>query len=171
MVRKILIVSDSHGKSDNIKTAIDREKPDMLIHLGDVEADTEEIRRWLGASIPAIFVQGNCDRYAGKELKKVSVFDLNDHRFYCTHGHNQGVSMGIQNLIYSAMENDCDIALYGHTHMPLDDTYEGFGGVGGTGVRILNPGSISLPRGGSKKSYMVMTFDEENNYEVELKEL
>lgn len=190
MIRKILIVSDSHSKSQNIKTAIDREQPDMLIHLGDIEDDPETVRGWLDAAarkfnsktedpakmkglpIPAVFIQGNCDRYMGIDsLKKIAVFEVNDHRFFCVHGHVQGVSFGIENLMYSAMENDCDIALYGHTHIPFDETFEGFGDTAGSGVRILNPGSISLPRARNPKSYMVMTFDDESDYEVELKNL
>ncbi len=181
MIKKILIVSDSHGKSLNVKKAIDREYPDMLIHLGDIEDDPDEVCDWLNDAarvwnasgkadnerialpVPAVFIQGNCDRYGGDILRKVAVFDLNDHRFFCTHGHRQGVNYGLENLMYTAMENDADIAMYGHTHIPFDDDYDG--------VRILNPGSISLPRGGSNKSYMVMTFDAEGGFEVELKEL
>ena len=60
MVKKILIVSDSHGRSQNIKAAIDIERPDMLIHLGDIEDDPEVVRRWLDetmkTSVPAVFV-------------------------------------------------------------------------------------------------------------------
>ena len=99
MIRKILIVSDSHGKNRNVCEAIRREVPDMLIHLGDIENDPGEISRWLDEAaskynrtnstktsdsassdshnnyeksipIPAIFIQGNCDRYGGNELRK-----------------------------------------------------------------------------------------------------
>lgn len=171
LVRKILIVSDSHGKSENIKTAIDREKPDMLIHLGDIEADTEEVRRWLGEVVPAIFLRGNCDDYGNTILRKTSVFELNGHRFFCTHGHTSGVSAGLGNLVCSAMENKCDIVLYGHTHVPMDVVMEEEQAYEGNPLRILNPGSISLPRGGSNRSYMVMTFDENENYKVERKDL
>ena len=193
MVKKILVVSDSHGKSQYVKEAIDKEYPDMLIHLGDIEDDPETVRGWLDEAarvwnalhsenkdelkslpIPAVFIKGNCDRYytgdsgAGTSLKSAAVFDLNGHRFYCTHGHKQGVGYGLENLMYTALENDCDIALYGHTHVPFNDTFEGFGDAGES-VRIINPGSISLPRGGSKKSYVVMTFDDEGNYDIEHK--
>ena len=200
-VRKILIVSDSHGKSENIKKAIDREKPDMLLHLGDIEADTEEVRRWLGEAIPAIFLRGNCDDYGNDNLRKTSVFELNGHRFYCTHGHSIGVSVGLGNLICCAIENKCDIALFGHTHVPVDveagagqkyeenendnvdekykedendnvdEEYKEDEDNKGISLRILNPGSISLPRGGSNRGYMVMTFDEEENYTVKRKDL
>jgi putative phosphoesterase len=191
MIKKILIVSDSHGRSQNIKTAIDREQPDMLIHLGDIEDEPEKIRRWLdiaalkkreqsndeaetpsGLPVPAVFIKGNCDRSDGSGvLKNAAVFEVNSHRFLAVHGHKQGVSYGVENLMYTAMENECDIALYGHTHMPFDESFEGYGDVPQTGVRILNPGSITIPRGGNRKSYMVMTFDDEDEYEVLLKTL
>ena len=203
MIRRILIVSDSHGRSQNIKRAIDKEFPDMLIHLGDLEDDPEAIRGWLDDAartwnsldqeagmklrpqdqeatdykislpVPAVFIQGNCDRYysgnGANDLRQTAVFELNDHRFFCTHGHRQGVSLGLENLMYTAMENDCDIALYGHTHVPFDDIFEGYEVT--DSVRILNPGSISVPRGGSSKGYMVMTFDDSGDYTVELKKL
>ena len=94
MVKKILIVSDSHSKSDNVKIAIDRENPDMLIHLGDIEDDPEKLRGWLddaakqynskldsGKSsaeeislpVPAVFIKGNCDTYGSRDLKKKAV--------------------------------------------------------------------------------------------------
>lgn len=188
MVRRILIVSDSHGRSQNIKTAIDKEHPDMLIHLGDLEDDPELVRGWLDDAakvwnalghdspeerislpVPAVFIQGNCDRYHTgngiNDLRQSAVFELNGHRFFCTHGHRQGVSLGLENLMYTAMENDCDIALYGHTHVPFDDSFEGYGDIG-CGVRILNPGSITSPRGGSSKGYLLMTFDENGDYTV-----
>ena len=185
MIRKILIVSDSHGKSKNISRAIDKERPDMLIHLGDIEDDPEKIRRWLDEAakkrnenislpIPAVFVQGNCDRYMSSDvsssLKQVAMFELNDHKFFCCHGHVQGVNYGLENLMYTAIENGCDIAMYGHTHVPFNDMFDGFGDAGES-VHILNPGSISLPRGGNPKSYMVLNFDDNNDYEVELKSL
>ena len=35
---KVLIVSDTHGRDENLEIAINREAPfDMLVHCGDVE--------------------------------------------------------------------------------------------------------------------------------------
>ncbi len=172
MIQKILIVSDSHGRSGLVENIIRKECPDMLIHLGDIEDDPGVIRSCLDETaktrnksipVPAVFVQGNCDRYAGKELKAAAIFNLNGHRFYCTHGHRNGVDYGVENLAYTALENGCDFALYGHTHRPFDDEWEG--------VRILNPGSIGYPRGGSKPGYMILQFDERGDYTVERKKL
>ena len=41
---KILIVSDTHRRDENLKFVIEEEKPfDMLIHLGDVEGSEQWI--------------------------------------------------------------------------------------------------------------------------------
>ena len=35
---KVLIISDTHGKHENLKTVLKREKPvDLVVHLGDAE--------------------------------------------------------------------------------------------------------------------------------------
>ena len=35
---KVLIVSDTHGRDENLELAVNREAPfDMLVHCGDVE--------------------------------------------------------------------------------------------------------------------------------------
>ncbi len=51
-----------------------------------------------------------------------------------THGHNQRVKFGIDNLLWSAREENCDIVVFGHTHNPLS-TYIG-------NIHILNPGAL-----------------------------
>ena len=176
---KILIVSDSHGNNGPLKTAIDRESPDMFIHLGDTEYSQTEIAGWAGApKTPCIFLRGNCDiyHYDNAELvKDVSVFELKGHKFYCAHGHHQHVNFGLLRLSYFAREFECDICLFGHTHVP----YDSFGDAVSeysrfyesepcdmSGPRILNPGSISLPRGGSKRGYMIMEMEEDGRYDV-----
>ncbi|MCR5391152.1 MAG: metallophosphoesterase [Lachnospiraceae bacterium] len=155
---KVLVVSDSHRDTQSVIDVIEKEKPEMLIHLGDLETDTSELEAAMQVPVhPCVFIRGNCDGYE-RNLKPVAVFDLCGHRFFCTHGHSQGVYMSYDNLIYSAEENDCDIALFGHIHQPVDETFGD--------VRILNPGSISRPRGGSRKSYIVMEMSEDGEYSV-----
>ena len=84
---KILIASDSHRMTANLLTAIDREKPDMLIHLGDIEDDPNPVAAAAGSpETPCIFIKGNCDYYSsGSVLIRRSVFTLHGHRFYCCH--------------------------------------------------------------------------------------
>ncbi|MCR4936854.1 MAG: metallophosphoesterase [Lachnospiraceae bacterium] len=163
---KLLIVSDSHGDNAAVTAAIKAEAPDMLIHLGDLEEDKDELEEAMGVPYkPCIFIKGNCDGYfrPADGLLESSVFELCGHRFFASHGHRQSVSSGFSGLFYTAAENDCDIALFGHIHVPVDEEWEG--------IRILNPGSISRPRGGSKKSYLILEMDEGGEYTASFKEL
>ena len=84
------------------------------------------------------------------------VLSFGGHRIYCTHGHMQGVHAGLNVLRYTALENECDIAIYGHTHVPfLAEADED--------VTILNPGSISRPRQeGRKHTFCVITIDDDD---------
>ena len=175
---KILIVSDSHGRNGPFRAVLQKESPDMLIHLGDSEYSCSEIASWAGApKTPCIFVKGNCDIFSRdlSEAKPVAVFSLKGHKIYCTHGHMQRVNYGLLTLSLSAQEQGCDICMFGHTHVPYDSFgdavsdysryYEsGFGMP--SGPRILNPGSISLPRGGSSRGYMIMDMEDDGRYEV-----
>ncbi len=159
---KILIISDSHGYNKYVKTAIDLEKPDMLIHCGDAEGSEAVIEKLAGAPrTPCVFVKGNCDW--GSTNQPTRKFTLCNHNFLITHGHIQGVhsSEDILKLKYHAQSNDCDIVCFGHIHVPVDEEVDG--------IRILNPGSISKPRGGRKKSYMIMNMTEDGYYNVEKK--
>ena len=180
---KILIVSDSHRMSANIKIAIDREKPDMLIHLGDIEDDADKVALWAGSpKTPCIFIKGNCDRYSSTgDLRDGAVFPLKGHKFYCCHGHREFVGYDLTGLCIEAATQECDIALFGHTHAPYDswgdavkDTksnYKEIDPYASAGIRVLNPGSISLPRGGTSRTYMVMEMKDDGNYSVILKDL
>ena len=91
------------------------------------------------------------------------------------------MNYGLTTIAVAAFEEKCDIALFGHTHVPYDS--EGEFAVdfarfyvrpwpgAAPGVRIMNPGSISLPRGGSYKSYLIMYIDENDRIKTELKTL
>ena len=41
-----------------------------------------------------------------------------------------------------------DILLYGHTHIPAWDQRDG--------ILCLNPGSVSIPKAGSERSYIIL---------------
>ena len=168
---KILVTSDSHGNSTLLYKAAEKENPDMFIHLGDIEDDADEVAKRIGApKIPCVFIKGNCDSYYSRgNLQSSAVFSLKGHRFYCTHGHIQSVNYGLDKLVFYALDEDCDIALYGHTHIPFNEFIEGSFGAGK--VHVMNPGSIALPRGGSSRSYMVIDLKDSGAYNVELKTL
>ena len=54
---KILIVSDTHRKDDNLKNVIEKTSPlDMLIHLGDAEGSETKIAGWVGEGLSLIHI-------------------------------------------------------------------------------------------------------------------
>ena len=46
------------------------------------------------------------------------IIDIPSHRILLEHGHRLGVKTGYDRIVAKAKENGCDIALYGHTHVP-----------------------------------------------------
>lgn len=159
-MRRVLIVSDSHGKNENIQKALEKAgKIDLMIHLGDVGREYLQVERMAG--VPTYMVAGNND-YGGF-LRDMCVIYIGSHKVLLTHGHRQGVHFGVDRLRYLALENECDIAMYGHTHVPFLDEGD---------VTILNPGSISMPRQmGHKKTFMIMEIDEEEKVSYKLCEI
>lgn len=160
---RILIMSDSHGRNENVELAIKQVREEigefqMLIHLGDV-GDAREIESLAG--VPCYIVRGNTDYDA--KLLNANVIEAGGHRIFATHGHLYQVDMRLDLLRFAALENDCDIAMYGHTHVPyLEEDPDD--------VTILNPGSISKPRQADHRyTYMVMEIDDEDEVTYELR--
>ena len=160
---RILIMSDSHGRNENVELAIAQVREEigvfqMLIHLGDV-GDAREIESLAG--VPCYIVRGNTDYDA--KLLNANVIEASGHRIFATHGHLYQVDMRLDLLRFAALENDCDIAMYGHTHVPyLEEDPDD--------VTILNPGSISKPRQADHRyTYMVMEIDDEDEVTYELR--
>ena len=88
---------------------------------------------------PVYAVRGNCDYRSDAPLERQ--VDLGGKRFLLLHGHQY---YAMSSLLYRAEEAHADMVLYGHTHMP---------DLSADGPRLLlNPGSLSRPRGGSVES-------------------
>lgn len=147
--KKVLVMSDSHWSAAYALQAIERERPiDLLVHLGDVQGHDSEIS--VAAGCPCYFVRGNCDY--DENLPTFTVFYIGAHKVYAAHGHRNHVEYGTENLESCARKYECDIAMYGHTHVPDLREKET--------ITVLNPGSISLPRQKDhRKSYAVLTPD------------
>lgn len=146
---KILVCSDTHGRLLDAYDAIERELPDAVIHLGDHAEDAQELMR----SYPEIdfyTVRGNND--FDWEVPLSRVITLAGVRLYLTHGHHERVhGSALGNLVSCAENAACQIACYGHTHRTRLETCGA--------VLVLNPGSLSLPRGGVK-SYAVLEMEQ-----------
>ncbi len=146
---KVLIVSDTHGRHDNLKKVLEREKPlDRLIHLGDVEGGENEIRTMAGCA--CVMIAGNNDFFT--QLPREKEIFIGKYRIFLTHGHMYRVSMGHQFLMEDARAMGMNVVMFGHTHRPCLES--------GSGIIALNPGSISYPRQADHKpSYIVMEMD------------
>ena len=157
---KILIVSDTHGYNENLVRAIEIEKPfDKMIHLGDFE-DEQNIRRLVNCGI--IMVPGNNDYSI--ELDKSRVVKIHDYTVFITHGNIYAVNYGYNRVVYAGMEKGANIVMFGHTHVPIIDEFDG--------VTVINPGSLTYPRQeGRKPTYVVMNVDDNGLAHFELREL
>lgn len=151
--KKVLIVSDTHGELYNFDTAYKRTKPDLVLHLGDVEWQEEEIRSM--CSCPVKIVKGNCDY--GHSLATDDMFDLGLHRVWMTHGDKYNVKYDTDFIIRMAKERGCDVVLFGHTHVPEETIKDG--------IIALNPGSLTFPRQAERvPTYIVLDVDKKGNF-------
>ncbi len=156
---KILIVSDTHRRHDNLIEILERIQPvDMLIHLGDAEGEEDYIEVLAGC--PLEIIAGNNDFFS--DLPREKSLQLGKYRVLLTHGHYYGVNTGIAEIEEEAIARKYDIVMFGHTHRPIID-------YGKEGVIALNPGSISYPRQeGRKPSCILMETDKNGDAHFEI---
>lgn len=156
---KILIVSDTHGYDGNMWRAIHKEEPvDMFIHCGDIEHRPDELKDYFDC--PVYVVKGNNDYML--RLPEVERFEIEGRRVILTHGHHLNIYRNQDAMFYYGMENQADIVIFGHIHIPVIEEHNG--------ITIINPGSISLPRQpGSEPTYIVMTVDEDGEPEYSIR--
>lgn len=160
MSMKFLIVSDTHGRMYNLEEAMEREEFDGMIHCGDVEGMDDLIKSKVNG--PCYMVMGNNDWFSN--LPAEIQVNIDDYRAFITHGHNYGVSLGLEGIYAEALSRDVDIVLFGHTHWPVAEKRGN--------LWIVNPGSLTYPRQmGRKPSYAMLTINEEHELSVEIKYL
>lgn len=148
---KILVLSDSHRDYFSLEKAIKAAGEfDTVIFLGDGEEDFADATRNL-AGKAALAVRGNCDECSS--LPAVRAVGFDGHRLLLCHGHTMGVNYDLGTLAATARENNCEAALFGHTHRRCLEN-EG-------GTRLFNPGSVSSPRDGKPRSYGIATITPE----------
>lgn len=132
---KILVVSDNHGDQRILEQLVKRWQPhvDLLIHCGDSELEpSQPVMQQFTMS-----VLGNNDW--GLDYPKEQTKVEGPWRIYTTHGHLYHVNSTLTPLMLKGKEQQASMVCYGHTHQ-LAVTME-------DGMLMINPGSISLPRG------------------------
>ena len=164
---RFMIASDLHGAAGYTRRLIEaweRERSDMLILLGDLlyhgprndlpdEYDPKAVIRLLSPLAPKILaVRGNCDTEVDQMVLPFPLMadysvlpvaaDGVYRRLFLTHGHHY-------NIQTPPPLSPGDILLHGHTHIPAWEPF-------GEGNLYLNPGSVSIPKNGSARSYMTL---------------
>lgn len=130
---RILVLSDSHRHNFNLFTAITEEPTAEVVYfLGDGANEFEEAQLVYGTERAFIGVKGNCDQFSSLPARDIRV--ICDKRIMATHGYVENVKFGLKDLQLEALDKNCDIVLFGHTHMP-ESVYK-------DGIYYFNPGSL-----------------------------
>lgn len=158
---KIMVISDTHGRDENFDRVMEIEgRPDMLIHLGDMEGSEKYIESLAGCKCE--MVSGNNDYFSDLPIEK-DIYAGN-HKIFITHGHYYNVSVEMSTILKEGMERGADIVMFGHIHRPVYEKEDG--------VILLNPGSLSLPRQiGREPSYAIININEDDDVKCEIKYL
>jgi len=143
-MHKVVIVSDSHGLTDELQEIKTRHDADVYIHCGDSELDLDapELEGYTT-------VKGNCDFSSPFPLEEV--MEIGGLRFFISHGHITQVKSTLLNLQYRAKELNAEVVCFGHNHIAyaekIDETI------------FINPGSIRYPNRIKEPSYTVLEWD------------
>lgn len=159
---RIMIASDLHGDADTTALLLERfrsEGADLLVLLGDLlyhgprndlpagYAPKRVIELLCGVRDKILAVRGNCESEVDQMvltfpvLSDSAVLFVDGRRWYLTHGHKWNAENPLPMV-------EGDLLLCGHTHVPTVIPF-------GRNNRYLNPGSVSIPKEGSAKSYML----------------
>lgn len=146
---KILLISDTHGDISRVADILEYTKDiEMIIHCGDCQSDMSFLERH--TEIPIVSIEGNCDSHR----RDRKVVETPAGKLLITHGHFEAVGFTCNNLIFAAEEEgDCIAVCYGHTHVPHCEDVNG--------LWLVNPGSLTEPRGGSRPSYAILCCEED----------
>lgn len=154
---RVLVISDTHGREENLMRLMEKEGAfDLTLHLGDAEGHGRIIQEIV--KCPLELISGNND--FDITLPKDKVINMLNYQVMLTHGHHYYLFMGRTMLADAARVRGCQIVFYGHTHRPMIEEYGN--------VLVMNPGSLSLPRQeNGRPSYIVMDINEDDlTYEI-----
>lgn len=159
---RIMVASDIHGSAvycEKLLDAFAREGTDKLLLLGDIlyhgprndlpecYAPKKVIEMLNAVKEKLLCVRGNCDTEVDQMvlsfpvLADYCILYLGERLVYATHGHNYNEEK------LPPMQKG-SILLHGHTHVPVCREHEEY--------IYMNPGSVSIPKGGSVHGYMIL---------------
>ena len=181
---KWLFASDIHGSAYYCRKLLNsytKENAERLVLLGDLlyhgprndlpkEYAPKEVIAMLNSLKNEIYaVRGNCEAEVDQMVLDFPIladyFILSNgvHTLYATHGH-------IYNQEHLPPLKAGDALIHGHTHIMCAKKMDKY--------TLLNPGSVSIPKGGNEPSYAVLengffqikTFDGETVKAIHLQE-
>lgn len=159
---KYMFASDIHGSAYWCRRLLEEYRgsgAERLILLGDLlyhgprndlpkEYAPKEVIAMLNGMKGEIYtVRGNCEAEVDQMvlefpvLADYAVLVLNGLTFFATHGH-------VYHQDHMPPLKAGDILIHGHTHLLKAEKFEGH--------YILNPGSVSIPKGGNPSTYAVL---------------
>src|SRR5699024_1703195 len=109
-MHKVVIVSDSHGLTDELQEIKARHDADVYIHCGDSELDLDapELEGYTT-------VKGNCDFSRPVPLEEV--MEIGGLRFFISHGHITQVKSTLVNSQYRVKELNAEVICIGDNHI------------------------------------------------------
>lgn len=137
-----IAAADSHGYAFRLKDIAARH-PGVagLLFCGDGLNELPPLRAYF---LDCIAVRGNCDLFS--DAPEERAVTLGGQAVYLCHGHRWGVKHGLMSLSLRAEEMGARVAVFGHTHRPLN-LFE-------RGILFVNPGALANGR------YALLTLDE-----------
>lgn len=179
---KILVLSDSHGNPHIIQSIISTfgSSCDAICFCGDGIFDFVEVLEMgfcdkdFGNKIPPVlyFVRGNGDNSTATvftdqrisfTIPEFQEITIAGKKIFLTHGHRYGVYYGIKELRAEAISRDCDVVLYGHTHVPNAQQSQVSKDGRKKTLEILNPGSCSQGRGGMANTFAIIYLNKDDD--------
>lgn len=131
---KYLFISDAHGDREILVKifAANKDQVTQIFYNGDSElASNDEVFN------NVITVAGNMD--FDRKYEMSNHYQTKEQSIFQTHGHLFGVNYALTKLILAAKQVSAQIVTFGHTHQLGVEMIDN--------MLIINPGSISQPRG------------------------
>ena len=134
---KILLVSDTHGRTDSLAKLLKVYKDDvsLVCHMGDYGSDLRKFEFKYGYLRMAA-VNGNTDFSLSGQTEQIIA--LGQFRLLITHGHRFGVKKNYDRLISYSNEMGVNAVFFGHTHECVVFYRDG--------IFYMNPGSLGFGR-------------------------
>lgn len=152
----IMILSDDHGVQGFEKAFLRAKRKygsiDAIFHAGDSERENANYYESI-CGCPVYIVKGNCDY---NRMLLENLIQIGEWKFFLTHGNRYEVNYDLQKLFGAAKEREANIVIYGHTHKPNSVVIKN------KSMLILNPGSLTEPRGSKYGSFVVLVIDEKD---------